>query len=103
MGYYGGTGSQVYLGWKDKYNFHIQWPNGTITPDPSVPGIQVGSPQYEWKMNANKDFGCIAELYWYYMCSGKSSIDVLDLASQGTYGVYFSSSYLKRLAGSVGK
>lgn len=41
MGYYGGTGSQVYLGWNDKYNFYIQWPNGTVQLSPH-PNGQVG-------------------------------------------------------------
>jgi hypothetical protein len=63
----------------------------------------VGSPQYEWKMNANNNFGRIAEIYWYYTFNlGKSTIEALDLASQGTYGVDFDNSYLP-LVGSVGK
>jgi hypothetical protein len=96
MGYYGGTGSQVYLGWTDKDDFYITWPNGTVTPSPSSnsTGIQVGSPQYEWKMTPTNDFGRIAELYWYYMYSGYSSIAALDQATQAIYVVDFSDSYI---------
>jgi hypothetical protein len=92
MGYYGGTGNQVYLGWEERWNFHIQWPNGTITPP--NPNYPTGSPQYEWKMTANNDFGRVAELYWYYMYAGYSSDYALNQATQAIYGVNFSSSYI---------
>ena len=92
LGYYGGTGDEVFLGWEDRYDFYIQWPNGTTVLSPY--NRTVGSPQYEWKMTPTNDFGRVAELYWYYMSIGYSSIDALDLVCRAIYGVRFSSSYI---------
>ncbi len=84
MNYYDNTGSQVYLGWSNKYVFTATYPNGTQNTY-----SQVGSPQYEWKMTPSNDYGRIAELYWYYMCLNKSSIEALDQATFLTQNVYF--------------
>jgi hypothetical protein len=89
MGYYGTSGSQVYLGWVDRTDFYIQWPNGTQTYRPTV-----GSPNYEWKMAPTNDFGRLAEVYWYYMSIGYSSNDALTQATLAIYGVNFGSSYI---------
>jgi hypothetical protein len=91
MGYYGSSGSQVYLGWVDRNDFWIQWPNGTApTHRPTV-----GSPNYEWKMTANNDFGRVAELYWYYMSQGTyTSYSALNKISTDIYGTGFMTGYL---------
>jgi len=94
LGYYGGTGDEVFLGWEDNTNFHIQWPNGTIMPDPNQSGWVVGSPQYEWKMTPTNDFGRVAELYWYYMSRGYQTNEALNKATNAIYGVNFTTSYL---------
>jgi hypothetical protein len=95
MGYYGSSGSQVYLGWTNRSPFYIQWPNGTVQLSP-YPNGQVGSPQYEWKMTANNDFGRIAELYWYYMCQGQTytSYSALNKISNDIYATGFMNGYL---------
>ena len=87
LGYFNTAGSQVYLGWTNKYNFVATYPDGT-----QVTHALVGSPQYEWKINPNNDYGRVAELYWYYMFSGKSTIDALNEAMKGIEGVGYGSS-----------
>jgi hypothetical protein len=45
-------------------------------------------------MSANNDFGNIAEIYWNFMYLDYPSEYALNKATQNTYGVKFSSSYI---------
>jgi hypothetical protein len=92
MGRYGTSGSQVYLGWEDKANFVIKWPNGTVEPHPYG---RAGSPNYEWRIDASNDYGRVAEIYWYYMSIGYTTKNALDQVSWATHYVAFDNSNLK--------
>jgi len=77
LGYYGNSGTQVFLGWNDN------------VPPPDYPEQRGGSPQYEYAINANYNYANVAGTFWYYMCNGTTTIQALNNLCYIIYGTAF--------------
>ena len=79
---YGTSGTQAYLGWTNK------------APEGSYP-LPGGSPQYEYRINANYNHSQVAAQFWMYMGPGtgnsKTAIGALNSMSSTIYGTSFGS------------
>jgi hypothetical protein len=75
--YYGGSGTQVFLGW-----------NNNVPPLP-YPEQGGGSPQYEYAINANYNYANVAGTFWSYMSNGTTIMQALNNLSYIIYGTAF--------------